>query len=65
MRILRRLLLALLLSLLVGFAVGTLLRLRYERPVRYLGSASPTLPLDVVDTPAVVLDARHHEEQIG
>ena len=65
MRVLRRLLLALLFALLVGFAVGTVLRLRFERPVQYLGSAPPTLPLDVVDAPAVVLDARHHEEQVG
>jgi hypothetical protein len=65
MRVLRRVLLALLLSLLVGFAVGTLIRLRYQRPVGYLGSAPPTLPLDVVDTPAEILDARHHEQQIG
>ncbi len=65
MRILRRLLLALLVSLLVGVAVGTVIRLRYQRPVGYLGSAPPTLPLDVLDTPAEVLDARHHEQQIG
>ena len=65
MRVLRSLLLALLLSLLVGFAVGVLLRLRYERPVEYLGSEPPALPLDVSDTRAEVLDARHHEEQIG
>ena len=36
MRILRKILLALLLSLLFGFALGTILRLRLERPIWYL-----------------------------
>ncbi len=37
MRVLRQILLALLFSLLFGFAVGTVLRLRMDRPVWYLG----------------------------
>jgi hypothetical protein len=40
MKWLRRVLLALLLSLLVGLAIGTLLRLRLERPVYYIGAAA-------------------------
>lgn len=65
MKALRFVLLALLFALVVGLVVGTLLRLRLERPVRYLGSAPSTLPLDVGDARAAVLDARHHEEQVG
>jgi hypothetical protein len=61
---LRRLLLALLVSLLVGFAVGTWLRMRLERPVRYLGSASAARPLYVCDAGAGVLDAGHREQQV-
>lgn len=71
LRGLRRLLWALLLSLLFGFALGTVLRLRLERPVTYIGSArigSPALhalPLDVGDAGAAVGLARQHEEQVG
>jgi hypothetical protein len=67
MRWLRTFLLALLFSLLVGFAIGTLLRLRLERPTRYIGVTLPlaALPFDVCDAGAPVLDPRHHEEQIG
>ena len=76
MRVLRKVLLALLFSLLFGFAVGTALRLRMERPAWYLGEntlrskpaaalALSAHPLDVADARARVLDARHHEQQIG
>jgi hypothetical protein len=65
MRLLKSALLALFLSLLLGLAIGTLLRLRLERSVYYLGSAVAPQPLDVGDTGPSVLDARHHEEQIG
>ena len=65
MKILRRILLLLLLSLLLGLAIGTAIRLRLERPVYYLGSALPAAPLDVGDAGAPVLDARHHEQQVG
>ena len=58
-------LLALLFALLFGVAVGTLLRQRLERPVRYLGSAPATLPLDVGHPGAVVLDPGHGKEQVG
>jgi hypothetical protein len=65
-KILRSILLALLLSLLLGLAIGTALRLRLERPIVYLMSALlPPLPLDVGHARAVVLDPRHHEEQVG
>ncbi len=65
MKLIRGVLLALLVSLLLGFAVGTALRLWLERPVRYIGSAPATLPLQVGHAGASVLDARHHEQQIG
>ncbi len=41
MRLLRKLLLALLLSLGIGLLIGTWIRLRLERPVRYIGSHPP------------------------
>ena len=65
MKALRGVFWALLISLLVGFAIGTALRLRLERPIRYIGSAIAPHPFDVSDALAPVLDARHHEEQIG
>ena len=70
MRVLRSILLALLFSLLFGFVLGTVLRMRLERPVWYLAqaptrSALAPRPLDVIDTRASVLDACHHEQQIG
>ena len=65
MRVIRTILLALLVSLLVGFAIGTALRLRLERPVRYIGSAFATDPLDVGDPRPAVFHPCHHEQQIG
>ena len=67
MRWLRTFLLALLLSLLVGLAIGTLLRLRLERPTRYIGTILPlaSLPLDVCDAGTPGLDPSQHEEQVG
>ena len=50
-RALRAILLALLLSLLAGFVAGTLLRQRLERPVQYLGTLAPPLPLSTSGTP--------------
>ncbi len=44
MSLLRKLLLALLLSLGIGLLVGSLIRWRLERPVRYIGSLRPTAP---------------------
>ena len=58
-------LLALLFALLFGVVVGTLLRQRLERPVRYLGSVPATLPLDVGYAGAMVLDPGHCKEQVG
>ena len=40
MKLLKGVLLALLFSLLVGFAIGTVLRLRLERPIFYIGELS-------------------------
>lgn len=64
MKLLKHALLTLLVSLLLGLAIGTLLRLRVERSVYYLGSAIAPQPLDVGDARPPILDARHHEEQI-
>ena len=41
----------------MGLALGTLLRLRLERSVYYLGSAIAPAPLDVGDTRPPILDA--------
>ena len=67
MKLVRTCLIALALSLALGLAIGTALRLRLERPTRYIGRALPLAPqpLDVGDAGARVLDARHHEEQVG
>ena len=64
---LRGILLALLGALLAGFVAGTWIRLRLERPVRYLGALGPAAgrPLDVVPAGAAVLDPGQHEEQVG
>jgi hypothetical protein len=64
-KLLKGVLLALLFSLALGLAIGTVLRLRLEQGVYYLGSATAPHPLDVSDTRPSVLDTRHDEEQIG
>jgi hypothetical protein len=64
-KVLRSVLLALLFSLIVGFLIGLVLRSRLERRVEYIGSVTPAPPLHVGDTRAPILDARHHEEQVG
>jgi len=64
-KLLKSALFALFLSLLLGIAIGTVLRLRLERSVYYIGSAIAPQPLDVGDTRAPVLDPRHYEEQVG
>ena len=65
MKWIRGVLLALLFSLLVGFLIGLVLRSRLERRPQYIGLVAPARPLHVGDAGAPVLDARHHEEQIG
>ena len=65
MRVLRAVLLAVLLSLLVGLAIGTVLRMRLERTVHYIGSSMAPLPLDIRNPRAPIFDPRHHEDQIG
>ena len=65
MKLLKGVLLALLVSLVLGLAIGTALQLLLEQSVYYLGSATPTHPLDVGDTRPSILDTRHYEEQIG
>lgn len=65
MRVIRTILVALLVSLLVGFAIGTALRLRVERPVRYIGSTFSADPLDIGDARPAIFHPCHHEQQIG
>jgi hypothetical protein len=68
-RVVRGILLALLASLLAGFVIGTVIRLRLERPEHYFigfaGASAAGMPGDVGHLGAPVLDARHYEEQIG
>ncbi len=65
MKILRTVLIAMLLSLLFGFAIGTVIRMRMERPARYIGSAFCDRPFDVGYARTSVFDAGQHEQQIG
>ena len=64
MKLLRSVMLALLFSLLVGFLIGLVLRSKLERRVEYLGSVAPAGPLDIGHAGPMVLDPRHHEEQV-
>jgi len=69
-KILRAILLALLFSLLFGLLVGTIIRLRLERPQRYmvwnLELLEPTpVPQHLFEAHAPVLDACHHEQEVG
>ncbi len=75
MRWLRFVLLALLLSLSIGLAIGTVIRLRMEKPVRYIGRSLPRagetsdpsharVPLDIGNTATCVLQTRSNEEQV-
>lgn len=61
----RVVLLALLAALVAGFVAGTIVRMRFERPIRYLGELAPGRPLDVAAPGALVLHAGEHEEQVG
>ena len=78
MKLVRTVLFALLFSLLLGFAVGTVLRMRFERPTIYIGAhdadpgaatargaSLPPDPLHVGDAGPAILDAGHDEEQVG
>jgi hypothetical protein len=62
---LKRVALALLFSLLFGLAIGTVLRIRLERPKIYIGSVAPRLPRDVGHARAPILDPGHDEQQVG
>ena len=44
LKLLGRILLALLISLAIGLAIGTVLRMRIEHPVEYLGQGTPQPP---------------------
>jgi hypothetical protein len=62
---LRRILLLLLFFLLLGLAIGTAIRLKLERPERYIGSALAPHPLELLDAGPPVLQACQGEEQVG
>jgi hypothetical protein len=62
---LKRIALALLFSLLLGLAIGTVMRIRLERPKIYIGSVAPRLPQGVGHARAPVLDPGHDEQQVG
>jgi hypothetical protein len=72
MKFLRLILIALLGSLLFGFAVGTIIRLKLEKPVRYIGareaiapSITATVPFHVTRPGPDILEPRPHEQQVG
>ena len=65
MSLLKRIALALLFSLLIGMLIGSVLRIRLERPTSYIGSVAPRLPLRVGHARAPVLDPGQHEQQVG
>ena len=66
MRGLRRLIFWLLvLELIAVFAAATAIRIRLERPTRYIGSALPAGPHLVAEPGASVLDAGQHDEQVA
>jgi hypothetical protein len=71
-RALRGVLLFLLLWFLLWLVIGSVIRLRMERPVRFIGSAGTrdsgsavaSLPLHLGETRAAVLDPCHHEQEV-
>ena len=71
-RALRGALLVLLLWFLLWLVIGTLIRLRMERPTRFIGRweelralpALASLPLHLGQARAPVLHPRHHEQEI-
>jgi hypothetical protein len=79
LKVLRGILLALLASFVTGIAIGTWIRIQMETPERYFiggmlpdsaGDCAPLVatsraPGDVCNASPVVLDPRHHEQQVG
>jgi cytochrome b561 len=71
-RAVRGVLLGLLLWFLLWLVIGWAIRVRMERPVRFIGrsaehgssSAFATLPLHFGQTRAAVFDARHHKQEV-
>ena len=71
-RALRGVLLFLLLWFLLWLVIGSVIRMRMERPVRFIGgagawdsgSALASLPLHLGETRAAVLDPCHHEQEV-
>ncbi len=72
-RTLRGVLLLVLLWFLLWFVIGFVIRLRMERPVRFIGasgtpassSALASLPLHLGKACPVVFHAGHHEQEVG
>jgi hypothetical protein len=66
MRGVRRLIFWLLvLELIAAFAVATAIRIKFEQPTRYIGSAIPSGPHPIAEPGTPVLDPGQHEEQIA
>ena len=71
-RALRGVLLFLLLWFLLWLVIGSVIRMRMERPVRFIGGAGgrasgpsvASLPLHLGETRAAVLDPCHHEQEV-
>ena len=53
------------LELIAVFAAATVIRIKLERPTRYIGSAFPAGPHLVTEPGAPVLDACQDEEKIA
>ena len=53
------------LELIAVFAAATAIRIKLERPTRYIGSALPTGPDLVTEPGAPVLDSGQNEEKIA
>ena len=53
------------LELIAVFAAATAIRIKLERPTRYIGSAFPAGPHLVTEPGAPVLDAGQDEEKIA
>lgn len=63
----RWVLILLALELVLAFWLGDRIRARFEAPVRIIGAVrlAPAGPLHVGQVGAPVLDAGHHEQEIG
>jgi hypothetical protein len=53
------------LELVAAFAVATAIRIKFEQPARYIGSAFPASPHQLTEASTPILDAGQHEEQVA